>query len=257
LLGTLPSGYTPFLTLGDNNFSPIEATTACLKFKVVYKFPHVSVESRDIAKATLTVPFNNGYFGWAVPRNFSFNVWLGVLPTAPSKEIKVTNSWPEVTGYETKHHRTANVVLNGKDLQSSSSIERKVAFYATEGFEIERRTVQLFSHTKDSKNELKVAEIAKDHFDVRMTIPSQGTLIFYAEFDESKAISETRKSVQTKVLRWNQSLELPLNKTFTIEYRTFEGKDYVITAADQTQPYLHVGEKNGKLYLFAIPPQES
>jgi hypothetical protein len=249
------NGYSPSLILGNHEFYPIEATTGCLKFKVTYNFPNVSEERRDIARATLTVPFENGKILWD-GKLFSYNVWIGALPTGPSKQIKVTYSWSEVVAYDKKPHRTATVVLNGKDLQSSSSIERKVTFYSTEGYEINKLTVQLYSRAKDSKNELKVVDIAKDHFDVKMKIPAQGNLEFYAEFDESKAISEIKKSVEHKVLTWNQSLELLSDKEFRIEYRTFDGKDYVITAADHTQPYLHVGGKNGKLYLFAVPPQD-
>lgn len=248
-------GYTPFLTLGNCEAHLIGATTGCLKFKVTYNFPNVSMEKRDIARATLNVPFENGKILWD-GKLFSYNVWIGVLPTGPSKEIKVTYSWAEITGYEKKHHRTAAVTLNGKDFQSYSSIERKIAFYSTEGFEIEKSTVQLHPRSKDAKNELKVVEIAKDHFDVKVKIPAQGNLEFYAEFDEFKAILVTKKSVETTVLRWNQSSELESDKEFRIECRTFDGKDYVITAADRTQPYLHVGEKNGKLCLVAVPPQD-
>lgn len=249
------SGYTPFLTLGHHQAQLIAANTGCLKFKVTYNFPNVSVEKRDIAKATLNVPFENGKILWD-GKLFSYNVWIGALPTGPSKEIKVTYSWSEVTGYEKQYHRTALVILNGKDFQASSSIERKISFYSTEGYEIAKSTVHLNPRSRDTKSELKVVEIAKDHFDVKVKIPAQGNLEFYAEFNEFKAILVTKKSVETTVLRWNQSSELESDKEFRIECRTFDGRDYVITAADRTQPYLHVGEKNGKLCLVAVPPQD-
>lgn len=255
------NGYKPFLTLGQRQLEPIEATVDRLTFKVTHTFKDATNENRDWVVAKLTVPFENGkvmYDG----RIYTYDVLLGSLPLAAGKNVKVTYSWTVIQQGTVTRYLSPLTIFDGKDLLPPESNEKTLHILASEGSLIKKDTVEVISspeHTK-GQQEVAVIETTDKHVAVKMKVQNAvdqiGSVGFRVKFDEIPQIQVPQTSdPEGIVLRWGQEIELQ-PKAFKVEFDSYDGSHFVITGADSTKPYLKVVERNGKHFLVAEAPKD-
>ncbi len=248
--------YKPFLTLPDQRkFEPIKATTDRLIFRVTQSpFKMASCDHRDWSEATLNVPFENGKVLYD-RRIFTYNIWLGSLPLAAGKNVKVTYSWTVIQPGITKQYLSPLTILDGKLYTECN--EKRVHFLASDGSLIKKDSVEVIpspEHTK-GQQEVVITETTDTQVAVKIKVQNvgdqTGSVGFQVQFDEIPQMKiEHTSEPEEIVLRWGQETELQ-PKAFQIDYDSYDGSHFVITGVDSTKPYLKVVERSGNFFLIA------
>lgn len=260
------------LSADGQQFTAAGNTTTRLDFVVPAAFFASSADAVTYKTLTLTAPYEDGsiFNDEIVPG--VFNLLVTVLPTAPIRELTLTNR--VVTAGEERRSITqppgASTLGGGWRVNAWEDCDDEIdshTFAASGGgWSIDTATVKIDYSARGvasrswaqvdtvSPTAFVVSGHALEHCYAGISSDS-GDVTYFVTYDEVRP-TETQADVQTAVpLRWGDEVDLPVTRgSWSVHAVLWDGSEHTWRATDDDNPYVQITEEGDSVHIEAPLP---